>query len=112
MSAADNANYAAFGTARAGHTGEARDASDDVIAVHGVFDVVARDEKIAVDVGDSDIGNDEAVAVLMEHEVAADLVARCGLVLGNIFGRNRRCDRGGSGASGTGGTAIGLLTAA
>jgi hypothetical protein len=112
MGAADDANDTAFGTPRAGHTGETRDARDDVITVHGVFDVVARDEKIAVYVGDSYIGDNEAVAVLMEHQAAANFVARRGLMLGNIFGRGRRRGRCGSGASGTGGPAIGLLTSA
>jgi hypothetical protein len=112
MGAANDANDAAFGAARARHAGEARDAGDDVIAVHGVFNVVARDEEIAVDIGDGDIGDDEAVTVLMEHEAAANFVARGGLMLGNIFGRARGRGRGGSGASGTCGPAIGLLTAA
>jgi len=56
-----------------------------VVAVHGVFDEIARDEKIAVEIGDGDVGNDEAVAVLVEDEAAFYFVAGNGFVLGEFF---------------------------
>jgi hypothetical protein len=47
-----------------------------MIAVHGVFDSQARDENIAVQLGDGFIGDDETVAVVMQNQAAADLIAR------------------------------------
>jgi hypothetical protein len=55
--------------------------------MHGVFDVVARDKEIAVDVRERNVRNDEAVAVVMEDETAANFVPRGGFVLGNFFSR-------------------------
>jgi hypothetical protein len=57
-----------------------------VVAVHGVFDEIARDEEIAVEIGDGDIGNDETVAVLMEDEAAFDFVAGESFVLRESIG--------------------------
>jgi hypothetical protein len=54
--------------------------------MHGVFDEVAGDEKVAVEIGDGDVGDDEAVAVLVENEAAFDFVAGKGFVLGKCFG--------------------------
>jgi len=58
-----------------------------VIAVHGVFDGVARNENVAVHVGKSDIGNDKAVAILVENEAALDFVAGRGFLLNDLLGR-------------------------
>jgi len=55
--------------------------------MHGVFDLVARDEDIAINIGHGDFGNDEAVTVLMMNQAAANFVARSGFVLGKIIGR-------------------------
>jgi hypothetical protein len=55
--------------------------------MHGVFDVVARDEEIAVDVRKRNVRNDEAVAVVMEDETAANFVPGGGFVLGKFFSR-------------------------
>jgi hypothetical protein len=55
--------------------------------MHGVFDVVARDKEIAVDVRKRNVRNDEAVAVVMEDETAANFVPGGGFVLGNFFSR-------------------------
>jgi hypothetical protein len=58
-----------------------------VIAVHGVFDGVARNEDVAIHVGESDIGDDEAVAILMENKAALDFVAGRGFLLDDFLGR-------------------------
>jgi hypothetical protein len=56
--------------------------------MHCVFNIVARNEEVAVDVQESDVGNNEAVAVVMQDETAANFIARGGFVLGNFFGGN------------------------
>jgi len=55
--------------------------------MHGVFDGVARNENIAIHVGQGDIGNNEAVAILMKNEAALDFVARRCFLLRDFFGR-------------------------
>ena len=87
MRAADDAHNAAFGAAGAGVAAEAVDLGDDVIAVHGVFDGVARNENVAIHVGKSDVGNDEAVAILMQNKPALDFVAGGGFLLHDFLGR-------------------------
>ena len=86
MRAGDDAEDAAFGAAGSGGAAEAGNFGDDVIAVHGVFDEVAGDEKITVEIRNRDVGNDETVAVLMEDEAAFDFVARKRFLLGEFFG--------------------------
>jgi hypothetical protein len=54
--------------------------------MHRVFNVVARNEEVAIDVRKSDVRNNEAVAVVMQDETAANFIARGGFVLGNFFG--------------------------
>ena len=85
MRASDDADDAALGAAGTGRTAEAGNFGDDVVAVHGVLDVIARNEKVAVEIGDGDVGHDEAVSVLMEHEAALDFVAGDRFVLGEFF---------------------------
>jgi hypothetical protein len=58
-----------------------------VIAVHGVFNEIAGDEEVAIEIRNGNIGNHEAVAVLVENEAAFDFVAGNGFVLGEFFGR-------------------------
>jgi hypothetical protein len=58
-----------------------------VIAVHGVFDGVARNENVAIHIGKGDIGNDEAVAILMENQAALDFVPGCRFLLDDFLGR-------------------------
>jgi hypothetical protein len=87
MRAADDAHNTAFGAARARVTAEAIDLGDDVIAVHGVFHGIARNENVAIHVGKGDIGNDKAVAILMENEAALDFIAGGGFLLDNFLGR-------------------------
>ena len=81
MCPADNADDATFGAAGAGNSAETNKAGDDGVAMHSVFDVVARDKDVAVDVGQGDIRDDKTVAVLMKDETAFDFVAGNGLVL-------------------------------
>jgi hypothetical protein len=57
--------------------------------MHGVFDLIARNEDVSVNVGKSDFGNDKAVTVLMVNQAAADFIARSGFVLGKIVWRGR-----------------------
>ncbi len=86
MRSADDADDAAFGAAGAGHATEASNFGDDRVAVHGVFNLVAWDEDVAIDVGKGDLRNDEAVAVLMVDQPAANFVAGNGFVLGKFLG--------------------------
>jgi hypothetical protein len=74
-----------------------------VVAVHGVLDVIAGDKEVAVKIGDGDIGDNKAVAVVMEDETAADFVAGGGLMFGKLFG-GRGCSKlwPGSGLLGAG----------
>jgi hypothetical protein len=94
MRADDDAKDASFGAAGAGKSAEAGNFGDNVIAVHSIFDEVAGDEEIAIEVGNGHVGNDEAVAVLMEDEAAANFVARKGFLLREFFGGRRRSGPG------------------
>jgi hypothetical protein len=53
--------------------------------MHGVFDEVAGDEEITIEIRNGDVGDYEAVAVLMEDEAAFDFVAGNGFVLREFF---------------------------
>jgi hypothetical protein len=86
MSASNDANDAAFGTTSAGESAEAGDFGDDGIAMHGIFDAVTRNENVAIDVGKGDVGDNKAVAILMENETTANFVVRSGFVLRNFLG--------------------------
>jgi hypothetical protein len=86
VSASNDANYAALGTASAGKSAKTGDFGDDGVAMHGIFDAVARNEDITVDVGKSDVSNNKAVAILMENETTANFVARSGFVLRDFLG--------------------------
>ena len=87
MRAADDAHNAAFGAAGTRVAAQAIDLGDDVVAVHGVFDGVARNENVAIHIGKGDIGNDEAVAILMENQAALDFVPGCRFLLDDFLGR-------------------------
>ena len=89
--ARDDAEDAAFGAAGARRTAEAGNFGDHVIAVHGVFDEITRDEEIAVQIRNGNIGNDKTVAVLVENEAAFDFVAGNGFMLREFFGRWLLC---------------------
>ena len=85
MRARDDAEYATLCAAGSGDAAKAGNLGDDVVAVHGVFDEIAGDEEVAVEIGDGNVGNDEAVAVLMEDKASFDFVARNGFVLGEFI---------------------------
>lgn len=86
MSAANDANNAAFSAAGGGEPAKALDFGDDVIAMHGVFNGIARYENVAIHIRKSDVRNHEAVAVLVKHKAAADFIARTGSVLRDLVG--------------------------
>src|ERR1700730_5149020 len=89
MCAIEDANDAAFGAARTALAAEARDPGDDVVTVHGVVDIIAGDEEVAVEIGNRYVGNDEAIAIVVENEAARNFVARRGLMLHWLFGSGR-----------------------
>jgi hypothetical protein len=105
MSTPDDADDPAFGAARARETAKASDFGDHRVAMHCVFNEVARNEEVAIDVRKGDVGNNEAVAVVMQDEAAANFIARGGFVLGNFFG-----GFGGKGTSLLGGRQLGSPT--
>jgi hypothetical protein len=78
MGAVENANNAAFGALRAGACAGAKDFGEDVVAVHGVLDGVAGDKDVTGVLWGGDIGDDEAVAVMVEDEAAGEFVAAGG----------------------------------
>jgi hypothetical protein len=46
-----------------------------VIAVHSVFDGIARDEQVPIEMRHGSVRNNEAVTVVMQHEAPFDFVA-------------------------------------
>ena len=75
--AADHAQDASFGAAWPSPVAKALaalDARKDVIAVHGVADRVAPDEKIAVQIFSRRIRHDEAITVAMRDEAPRQLI--------------------------------------
>ena len=75
MGAIENADDAAFGALAVGVAAAALKFCDHVVAVHGVVDGQARDENVAVQLGDGFIGHNETVAIVMEDQAATDFVA-------------------------------------
>src|ERR1700674_1219916 len=73
--AAENSNDAAFGPLRPGKTGHASELHKDMVAVHGVFDGIARNEDVAIQLRHGLIRNNEAVAVMVEDEAAFDFIS-------------------------------------
>jgi hypothetical protein len=51
--------------------------SADAVAVHGLADSAGRDEDVALDAGDGFVGDDEAVAVAVGDQAAADVASAC-----------------------------------
>src|SRR5271167_4333858 len=89
----DNAHNAALGAACAEQSTEASDLGDDVVTMHGVFNLVAGDKDVAIDVGESEVGYNETVAIRVVDQATADFVAGSGFVLSDLF--RRRSGRGG-----------------
>ena len=75
MSAVEDADDAAFGALRAVTGAGAEDFGEDVVAVHGVLDGIAGNKDVAGVLRGGDIGDDEAVAVVVEDEATGEFVA-------------------------------------
>jgi hypothetical protein len=78
VSPAENADDAAFGALGAVTGAGAKDFGEDVIAMHGVFDGDAGNKYVAGVLGGGNVGDDEAVAVVMKDEAAGQFVAAGG----------------------------------
>src|SRR4029077_1378564 len=75
MRAIEDSNDAAFGALRSGAgTGAALNFCQDMVAVHGIFDGVARNENISVELWHRNIGDDEAVAIVVEDQATFYLI--------------------------------------
>src|ERR1700686_950958 len=75
--AVDHAQDASFGAAWPSSVAKAlavRDVRKDVIAVHGVTDRVATDEKVSLQIFSRRIRHDEAVTVAMRDEASRQLI--------------------------------------
>src|SRR5580704_12624882 len=87
MGAVENANDAAFGALRAVTGTRAKNFGEDVVAVHGVLNRGAGDKDVASVLGSWNVGDDEAVSVVVEDEAAGEFVAaggRWGICAGRL----------------------------
>ena len=75
MSAVEDADDAAFGALGSVAGAGAKNFGEDVIAVHGVLDGVTGNKDVAGVLRRGDVGDDEAVAVVVEDEAAGEFVA-------------------------------------
>ena len=75
MGAVENADDAAFGALGAVTGAGAKNFGEDVVAVHGVLDRGAGNKDVAGVLRGGDIGDDEAVAVVVEDEATGEFVA-------------------------------------
>ena len=75
MRAAEDLNDAALGALRSGDAAPALDSCQDVVAVHGIFDGVARNEDVAVEMRHGDLRNNKPVAILVENEAPFYFIA-------------------------------------
>ncbi len=78
MGAVEDTDDAAFGALGAVTGAGAKDFGEDVIAVHGVLDGGAGNKDVSGVLRGGDIGDDEAVAVVVEDEAAGEFVATGG----------------------------------
>jgi hypothetical protein len=62
---AQNTHDTPFGALRSGNAPAPQYFRDHVIAMHGIFDGMPRDEKVPVHFWDGRIGNHEAIAIVM-----------------------------------------------
>jgi hypothetical protein len=75
MRAVEDSNDAAFGALRSGAaTRAALDFCKDVVTVHGIFDGVARNEDVAIELRHRNIRDDKAVAVVVEDQAALNFI--------------------------------------
>jgi len=75
MRAAQDLNDAAFSALRAGNATQTLNFCQNVVAVHGVLDGVARNENIAVELRHRRIRDDEAIAVVVKNEASFYFIA-------------------------------------
>jgi len=75
MRAAQDSNDAAFSALRAGNATQTLNLCQNVVAVHGVLDGVARNENIAVELRHRRIRDDEAIAVVVKNEASFYFIA-------------------------------------
>src|SRR6266446_6272789 len=75
MRAAEDSNDAALGALRSGDAARALDSCQYMVAVHGVFDGVARNENVAIEMRHGDLRNNKPVAILVENEAPFHFVA-------------------------------------
>ena len=77
MGPAQDSCNAAFGTLRAGDAAQTLNLGQHVVPVHGVFDGLARNEDIAVEVRHGRIRNDKPVAVVVLNQASFHFQATC-----------------------------------
>src|SRR5580693_3278181 len=78
MRAVEDSNDASFGALRTRNAARASlDFGENMVTVHGVFDGVARDEDVAVQLRHRSIGNDKSVAVVMKDQASFDFINLC-----------------------------------
>jgi hypothetical protein len=70
MRAAQDANDAAFRTLRSGDSAQPLNFHENMIAVHGILDGVARDENVAVELRHRRIRDNKAIAVVMKNQAS------------------------------------------
>ena len=75
VGAVEYANNAAFGALGSVASAGPEDSGEDVVTVHGVLNGVAGNKDVAGVLRCGDIGDDEAVAVVVEHEAPGEFVA-------------------------------------
>jgi len=67
---AQDSNDAAFRALRAGDAAQTLNLCQNVVTVHGVFDGIARDEDITVELRHRRIRDDEAIAVVVQDQTS------------------------------------------
>ena len=75
MGPVQDSNNAAFSTLRPCDAAQTLDLCQNVVAVHGVFDGIRRDEDIAVELRHRRIRDHEAIAVVVEDQTSLYFVA-------------------------------------
>src|SRR6267143_424168 len=70
MRPVQNANNAPFGALRAGGAAEALDFGQHVVAMHRVFDRVARDEDVTIKLRQGSVRHDKTITVVMDHQTS------------------------------------------
>src|SRR5579864_1883905 len=74
MRPVENAYDAPFGALRSGKSAYALDAHEHMIAVHRIFNRIARNKNVAINLRQRRIGHNKAIAIVMQHEPAVYFV--------------------------------------